>query len=175
MLLLNDGDFSTVGLEFKGAKLNFFDQSVSYHTRMMEKYTVIPTRWRYLSNLAKKNRVDWNEIISREPDDVWWADKVCQRWKALTTFLEGNRQHIFYLTLFYVTTAILFIDKFISELQNCWVLLIYKLLPWPGVVQVWSLSSFNVSGQLLRNDLNQVSSVSLLWLPLFWADPAPLA
>ena len=44
MLLLNDGDFSTVGLEFKGAKLNFFDQSVSYHTRMMEKYTVIPTR-----------------------------------------------------------------------------------------------------------------------------------
>ena len=39
---------------------------------------------------------------------------MCRKWKALTTFLEGNRQHIFYLTLFYVTTALLFIDKFIK-------------------------------------------------------------
>ena len=31
-----------------------------------------------------------------------------------------------------------------------------------GVKQVWSLSSFKVSRQLLTNDLNQVSSVSLL-------------
>ena len=44
MLLLNDGDFSTVGLDFKGAKLNFFDQSISYHNNMLEKFTVMPAR-----------------------------------------------------------------------------------------------------------------------------------
>ena len=31
-----------------------------------------------------------------------------------------------------------------------------------AIMQVWSLSDFEVSGQLLTNDLNQVSSVSLL-------------
>ena len=70
---------------------------------------VSPQTW----NLCK-----WKSCC-RETPDVWWADKVCRKWKALTTFLEGNRQHIFYLTLFYVTTAILFIDKFISMCQ-CW-------------------------------------------------------
>ena len=93
MMLLSVGDFSNVGLEFKGAKMNFFDQSIPHHMQMMEKYTVVPTS---------------------ESEDIWWADRVCRKWKALTTFLEGNRQHIFYLTLFYVTTALLFIDKFIK-------------------------------------------------------------
>ena len=105
MMLLSVGDFSNVGLEFKGAKMNFFDQSIPHHMQMMEKYTVVPTS---------------------ESEDIWWADRVCRKWKALTTFLEGNRQHIFYLTLFYVTTALLFIDKFISKyflqynvIRNC--------------------------------------------------------
>ena len=44
MMLLSVGDFSNVGLEFKGAKMNFFDQSIPHHMQMMEKYTVVPTR-----------------------------------------------------------------------------------------------------------------------------------
>ena len=45
MMLLSVGDFSNVGLEFKGAKMNFFDQSIAHHMQMMEKYTVVPSRY----------------------------------------------------------------------------------------------------------------------------------
>ena len=39
------------------------------------------------------------------------------------------------------------------------------------LVQIWSLSSFEVSCQLLKNDLNQVSSVSLLKKPFVGGSP----
>jgi dual oxidase len=41
-----------------------------------------------------------------------WARK---KWDALTTFLEENRQNIFYLFVFYVITIALFIERFIRE------------------------------------------------------------
>ena len=40
-----------------------------------------------------------------------------KKWDALRTFLEENRQHIFYLFVFYVVTIALFIERFIRE---CW-------------------------------------------------------
>ena len=36
-----------------------------------------------------------------------------RRWDEMTTFLEENRQNIFYLFVFYVITIALFIDRFI--------------------------------------------------------------
>ena len=41
-----------------------------------------------------------------------WALK---KWDIWTNFLEENRQHIFYLFVFYVITICLFIDKFICK------------------------------------------------------------
>ncbi len=40
---------------------------------------------------------------------------LLKRWDALTNFLEENRQHIFFLFVFFVVTIALFIDRFICE------------------------------------------------------------
>lgn len=37
------------------------------------------------------------------------------KWNSLTTFLEENRQNIFYLFLFYVITIALFVERFIRK------------------------------------------------------------
>ena len=95
LMLLNGGDFSTVGLEFKGAKRNFFDESAGKCLQQLQHYTAVPLKEKESEHKA--------------------LNAILQQWKELTTFLEGNRQHIFYLTLFYVSTGILFIDKFISK------------------------------------------------------------
>ena len=38
-----------------------------------------------------------------------------KRWDAWVTFLEENRQNIFYLFLFYVITVALFVERFACE------------------------------------------------------------
>lgn len=38
-----------------------------------------------------------------------------KHWDALTNFLEENRQHIFFLFVFYVITIALFVDRFICK------------------------------------------------------------
>ena len=43
---------------------------------------------------------------------------LLKRWDAFTNFLEENRQHIFFLFVFYVITVALFIDRFICEIVN---------------------------------------------------------
>lgn len=37
------------------------------------------------------------------------------KWNSLTTFLEENRQNIFYLFIFYVITIALFVERFIRK------------------------------------------------------------
>lgn len=37
------------------------------------------------------------------------------KWNSFTTFLEENRQNIFYLFLFYVVTIGLFVERFIRK------------------------------------------------------------
>lgn len=46
---------------------------------------------------------------------VW----VMRQWDALTTFLEENRQNIFYLFVFYVITVALFVERFVRKLALC--------------------------------------------------------
>ncbi len=46
---------------------------------------------------------------------------LLKKWDAFTNFLEENRQHIFFLFVFYVITIALFIDRFVCE---------YPPLPW---------------------------------------------
>jgi len=40
---------------------------------------------------------------------------IMRQWDALTTFLEENRQNIFYLFVFYVITVALFVERFIRK------------------------------------------------------------
>jgi dual oxidase len=40
---------------------------------------------------------------------------VRRQWDGITTFLEENRQNIFYLFVFYVITIALFVERFIRK------------------------------------------------------------
>lgn len=46
-----------------------------------------------------------------------YRSKIRKQWDCLTTFLEENRQHIFYLFIFYVVTIALFVERFIRKLK----------------------------------------------------------
>ena len=41
--------------------------------------------------------------------------KLMKQWDTLTNFLEENRQHIFFLFVFYVITIALFVERFICK------------------------------------------------------------
>jgi len=45
-----------------------------------------------------------------------YRSKIRKQWDCFTTFLEENRQHIFYLFVFYVFTIALFVERFIRKL-----------------------------------------------------------
>ncbi|XP_043219093.1 dual oxidase-like [Amphibalanus amphitrite] len=80
------GDLIAIGLDCKGAKQNFLDTS---------------------TNVARMPsfRVD---AFNERRDHWWW-----KRWDSWVTFLEENRQNIFYLFVFYVITIALFVERFI--------------------------------------------------------------
>jgi len=80
------GDFIAIGLDCKGAKQNFLDTS---------------------TNVARMTSFHIDAVQERHRH-TW-----LRRWDELTTFLEENRQNIFYLFVFYVITIALFIDRFI--------------------------------------------------------------
>ena len=86
----------TIGLHFKGAKLNFTND-VKGHPQQLRKFTIEPT-----------------PELSRPYGGCWLLNKISIQWSYLTSFLEENRQHIFYLLLFFVTTTLLFINKFLQ-------------------------------------------------------------
>ncbi|XP_072392840.1 dual oxidase [Diabrotica undecimpunctata] len=80
------GDFIAIGLDCKGAKQNFLDTSTN--VARMTSFHIEP------SLEDKKNFLRL-------------------KWDTLVTFLEENRQNIFYLFLFYVVTILLFVERFI--------------------------------------------------------------
>ncbi|XP_057664669.1 dual oxidase [Diorhabda carinulata] len=80
------GDFIAIGLDCKGAKQNFLDTSTN--VARMTSFHIEP------SLEDKKNYVRL-------------------KWDTFVTFLEENRQNIFYLFLFYVVTILLFVERFI--------------------------------------------------------------
>lgn len=82
------GDFVAIGLDCKGAKQNFLDTS---------------------TNVARMTSFHIEPSVDAER--AWLELK----WDTLTTFLEENRQNIFYLFLFYVVTIALFVERFIRK------------------------------------------------------------
>lgn len=98
------GDFVAIGLDCKGAKQNFLDTSTN--VARMTSFHIEP------SMDKKKN------FFRRKVD-------------SLTTFLEENRQNIFYLFIFYVITIALFVERFIRKFK----LLYIKIVQWK---HVWS-------------------------------------
>lgn len=82
------GDFVAIGLDCKGAKQNFLDTSTN--VARMTSFHIEP---------------------SMDSHKHWMQEK----WDCYITFLEENRQNIFYLFLFYVVTIALFIERFIRE------------------------------------------------------------
>lgn len=83
------GDFVAIGLDCKGAKQNFLDTSTN--VARMTSFHIEPS-------------VDTKKNFFR------------LKWDSLTTFLEENRQNIFYLFIFYVFTIGLFVERFIRKL-----------------------------------------------------------
>lgn len=83
------GDFVAIGLDCKGAKQNFLDTS---------------------TNVARMTSFHIDQLPSE--DSKSWTRK---QWDAISTFLEENRQNIFYLFVFYVITIALFVERFIRE------------------------------------------------------------
>lgn len=83
------GDFVAIGLDCKGAKQNFLDTS---------------------TNVARMTSFHIDQL---PPEDTKsWTRK---QWDAMSTFLEENRQNIFYLFMFYVVTIALFVERFIRK------------------------------------------------------------
>lgn len=83
------GDFVAIGLDCKGAKQNFLDTS---------------------TNVARMTSFHIDQL---PPEAVKsWARL---QWDATSTYLEENRQNIFYLFIFYVITIALFVERFIRK------------------------------------------------------------
>uniref|UniRef100_A0A1B0GLP6 Uncharacterized protein n=1 Tax=Lutzomyia longipalpis TaxID=7200 RepID=A0A1B0GLP6_LUTLO len=80
------GEFVAIGLDCKGAKQNFLDTSTN--VARMTSFHIEP---------MMDSRRHW----------------MLEKWDSYTTFLEENRQNIFYLFLFYVVTIVLFVERFI--------------------------------------------------------------
>lgn len=80
------GDFIAIGLDCKGAKQNFLDTS---------------------TNVARIASFHISEIKDRNRH---W---MLKKYDSLATFLEENRQNVFYLFVFYVITIALFCERFI--------------------------------------------------------------
>ncbi|XP_043467959.1 dual oxidase isoform X1 [Leptopilina heterotoma] len=81
------GDFVAIGLDCKGAKQNFLDTS---------------------TNVARMTSFQMDHF-PLEATKSW----LRKHWDGISTFLEENRQNIFYLFIFYVVTIALFVERFI--------------------------------------------------------------
>lgn len=74
-----------IGLDLKGANLNYLDTS---------------------NNVARMTSFQINHVPEPEPSYL----KL--KWNSFITYVEENRQHIFYMFIFYVATFVLFIERF---------------------------------------------------------------
>ena len=84
------GDFLAIGLDCKGARQNFLDTT---------------------TNVARMQSFAVDAIAERHRH---W---VFKKWDTLTNYLEENRQHIFYVFVFFVITLALFTERFICKLN----------------------------------------------------------
>lgn len=82
-------DFVAIGLDCKGAKQNFLDTS---------------------TNVARMTSFHIDQLPP-EASKCW----IRKQWDGVSTFLEENRQNIFYLFIFYVVTIALFVERFIRK------------------------------------------------------------
>lgn len=87
------GEFLAVGLDLKGAKHNFLDNTDNI-ARIQTSCTLD-----YYNSAQKGGRSTW----------------ISKKWKLLTTFLEENRQNIFYLLVFFAVNVWLFAERFIRK------------------------------------------------------------
>lgn len=81
------GDFIAIGLDCKGAKHNFLDTS---------------------TNVARMTSFQIGQ-----PQENRRNRYLRQKYNHLATYLEEYRQHIFYLFIFFVINAVLFLERFI--------------------------------------------------------------
>lgn len=87
MMKGHKSDLIAIGLDLKGANLNYLDTS---------------------SNVARMTSFQINQL----PEKPRWY--LSRKWAQLVTYLEENRQHIVYLLIFYVTTGVLFFERFFN-------------------------------------------------------------
>ena len=81
------GDLIAIGLDCKGAKQNFLDTS---------------------TNIARMTSFQISSFPDPEPN------VFVRKWNHGITYLEENRQPIVYLFIFFVTTFVLFLERFIT-------------------------------------------------------------
>ena len=74
-----------IGLDLKGANLNYLDTS---------------------NNVARMTSFQINQLPEPKPS------YLRRKWNSFITYVEENRQHIFYMFIFYVATIVLFIERF---------------------------------------------------------------
>jgi dual oxidase len=80
------GDFLAIGLDCKGAKQNYLDST---------------------TNVARMQSFGIDSVAQRH------RNKFLKNWDIWTNFLEENRQHIFYIFVFYVIIIALFVERFV--------------------------------------------------------------
>ena len=99
-------DFLSVGLDFKGARQNFLDTSTN--TSKMSTFAMDAlTEEKGISLISFFISVDIFILVP-----VPW---ISQKYETGLVYLEENRQHIFYLVVFYVITIALFIERFMRK------------------------------------------------------------
>lgn len=81
--------FVLLGLDCRGAKQNYLDST---------------------TNVARLQSFGLDAIAERR------RPVILKKWDAITNFVEENRQHIFYIFVFYVITIASFIERFICKL-----------------------------------------------------------
>lgn len=80
------GDFLAIGLDCKGAKQNYLDAT---------------------TNVARMQSFGTEAFHDRN------RSSFLKKWDAFTNYLEENRQHIFFLFVFFVITIALFVERFV--------------------------------------------------------------
>ena len=88
ILSLFIGDFLAIGLDCRGAKQNYLDST---------------------TNVARLQSFGLDAIAERR------RPTILKKWDIFTNYVEENRQHIFYIFVFYVVTIALFIERFICK------------------------------------------------------------
>lgn len=112
------GDFVAIGLDCKGAKQNFLDTStnVARYTFWIILLPILILK-EEMTELTSLFFIFIIRMTSFHVDAVQdrYRSKIRKQWDCFTTFLEENRQHIFYLFVFYVITIALFVERFIRK------------------------------------------------------------